>query len=222
MNNNGWTPILSAKQNGIYRAESRLWEALRMKEAKLRPETMGEDYVEYLDRVERLETNEKRTYVLIGFDLANTATKDDVLLFHTECMPRVLNKKWIKDYVFNWEFVNKYDQYSHPHVHLLCTRAGKCKSDILKELWSTCKKYLSSQNNIDVKIITFGSYQKVRDYVCKNRPTDNNFRYSYGLRKNFSRDHPNGEKYDKSDLFDPDNFDPVAFINNNTHIEDDE
>lgn len=181
----------TAKEEGFWRADIEMWKNARIERIRLRPETLGEDYLEYITQNQSYEFGKQYSYVLITLGFPENAVKEWGIDILDKVVRNCLSKVWIKGYVYNWEFYHKDGTWSHPHVHIFCTRSGKKKSEIIRECYNTCKEFLHAEA-VDVKLIQVKDFQKTYNYVNKNRIEDvaerfklkiNNLKYESNLIK---------------------------------------
>lgn len=70
-------------------------------------------------------------------------------------MDKVLKKKWIENYVYVYE--QRQDDpdgiFYGIHTHMIVQRNGIAKSDVIREVYNTCKNIVGSKQSIDVKLI---------------------------------------------------------------------
>jgi hypothetical protein len=70
-------------------------------------------------------------------------------------MEKVLKKKWFQRYIYVYEQrqheIGK--QYFGLHTHIIVQRDGIAKSDVIREIYNTCKTIVGSKQSIDVKLL---------------------------------------------------------------------
>lgn len=175
----------TCKQEGFWRAEVKAWEHARFDEIKKRPETLGEDYVQYLDKIASYDSGNTKNYAIITLNFPS-----DILNFYKieelqELVDKVTEKKWVKDFIYNWEFYHKDGSWSHPHVHMLVSKANKSKSEIIREVFNTCNRVIHDSAKIDCKLIPVKDFEKAKNYVKKNREFDVKYREKLYLKNNY-------------------------------------
>lgn len=81
---------------------------------------------------------------------------DDVRLQDfLKVIEKVLKKKWMQSYVYVIE--QRQSDENQPihgiHCHMIVQRIDIAKSDVIREVYNTCKKVVGSKQSIDVKLL---------------------------------------------------------------------
>lgn len=170
-------PVRTAKQEGFWRAEVKAWEHVRLDHIRAKPIILGEDYEEYLYQVESLKDGNKKSYALVTINFPSDATVELV----EPTIGKALQKIWISDFAFSWEFHHKDESWSHPHIHILLNRKNISKSVMIREFANTFKHVISDHTKVDVKLISVKDYEKTYKYITKNREADVKYRKLHNL-----------------------------------------
>lgn len=107
------------------------------------------DLQELYDSIKGTPSKEsKGLFVTINFDDKKIVPKDI-----PSYMTQLLKKKWIQNYEYTIEQRNETEgDYKGFHVHLLLTdHVHKRKSEVIREFYSSMKKYLGSKQSIDCR-----------------------------------------------------------------------
>lgn len=85
---------------------------------------------------------------------------------------KVLQKKWLKDYILTYE--QRGDSLETigegPHCHMLILRDGKRPSEIRKEIYNTCKNICSDMNKVHIQFIKDENHlENIRNYLKGNK-----------------------------------------------------
>jgi hypothetical protein len=113
-------------------------------------------------------------------------------------MENIIKKKWFTKYIYVYE--QRQDQDDKPffgiHIHMIVHRETIAKSDVIREIYNTCKNIVSSQQSIDVKLLNSQHDLDVRlNYILGQKSTpekrakqeiDKIFREQNGLQKFYS------------------------------------
>jgi len=108
---------------------------------------------------------------------------------------KVLTKKWMKRYIYVYEQrqseIGK--SFYGFHTHIIVQRDGIAKSDVIREVFNTCKNICGSKQSIDVKLLTTQHDLEVRlNYILgqkapedkrQKQTIDVDFRKAYNLQK---------------------------------------
>lgn len=115
-------------------------------------------------------------------------------------MEKVLKKKWMKSYLYVYEQrqSEKEKPFTGIHVHMLVKRIEIAKSDVIREVYNTCKNIVGSKQSIDVKLLKTQQDLDVRiNYLLGKKSTeekqlkqeiDKIFRCQYGLEQYYLQD----------------------------------
>lgn len=197
-----YTPMTMKERElkGEIEADVYAFKQLRLKEIRQNPSILGEDYVNRLDKLEAARLGEYKNYCHIVIGFPDDWSKDEIMEFHIEKFDKLIEKKWVKEFYANYEFVSEDGTWSHPHLHLFCTRQGKCKSDLIKETYNTVKKYIHGVEAVHVSLVPAKDFKKQVKYNQKNRLADRWMRHLTGLHENYTDTNPCGTKIKKDDL----------------------
>lgn len=176
-------PEKVSKPEGRWRSQVKMWESEYTKRYREFPEMLSEEFKEFVEENKRLIDDNKRSFCLITINFEPEQEIGERLLNKVE---KALDKKWIHDFVMNWEFVNEDGNWSHPHIHIFCTKSGMAKSGIIREFHSTFKDYIKKEC-IDVQVYSKKDKLNGINYVKKNRIDDLWWREKFDLPSNISK-----------------------------------
>lgn len=122
-------------------------------------------------------------------------------------MEKVLKKKWFQRYIYVYE-QRQHDsgkQYFGIHTHIILERNGIAKSDVIREVYNTCKTIVGSKQSIDVKLLKTPHELDVRlNYILGQKSTlekqkkqviDKKFRQENNLQQYYSLGNWDTSKY---------------------------
>lgn len=112
-------------------------------------------------------------YIVIMF---NADTEADI----EKVMEKLVSKKWIGYY---WWSIEWSPEKAIPHVNLLISK-NKCKSHVLREVYSTVKNYVKCMECINISAVKKGTEQNVKAYSLK--PQDDQKREDYHFESYYS------------------------------------
>lgn len=149
-------------------AYDRGWENAMTKEVenaarriiRQHPELLGPQYVEMLEYIGKGKLQNEKPYVFVTI---NPYPDADRLWFETD-VQAVIRKKWVADrYSYSFEE----DKKGRYHVHLILYRGKKVKSEIIREIYNTCKTHLGDPSCVDVETIKRNN-KDVYKYIHKS------------------------------------------------------
>lgn len=89
-------------------------------------------------------------------------------------MTKVLKKKWLNDYVYVYE--QRQDDSDKPiygiHVHMIVKREAIAKSDVIREVYNTCKNIVGTKQSIDVKLLHKHDMWVRLNYILGQKSTE--------------------------------------------------
>lgn len=88
---------------------------------------------------------------------------------------KVLTKKWMNKYIYVYE--QRQHENDKPfygiHTHIIVHREMIAKSDVIREIFNTCKNVCGSKQSIDVKLITTQNDLDIRlNYILGQKSTE--------------------------------------------------
>lgn len=168
--NNEATPeqdfIASCNHEGRRRAITRLFESVYQSHYIRNASDLGQQYISLLRERDQSRKADQFTSWLLTI---NPPGRDE--FEHGLFIKRInlfLNRVWVKAFYGRVEFGL---HGKHPHFHVII-RKNKPFSQVLRETFSAFKDLGCTQASIDCKPVRTRDYQRVKDYIDKNRPSD--------------------------------------------------
>lgn len=170
--------IIKKQYDGIYlKVKKELYESYTRKIVKLKLEQgIFEDkelqarFNQYKELLSSQSQKDKEYYFI------TICPYPDLELFKlVNVMEKVLKKKWMKKYLYVYE--QRQHESGKPyfgiHTHILVERDGIAKSDVIREVYNTCKGICGSKQSIDVKLIsTLKDLQTRLNYLLGTKATE--------------------------------------------------
>lgn len=178
------------KARGWENALTKAWEKIFTQYIDRKPWVIGEEFEELKNICDnwKEKIENKGLYALITLNFPDSWDYDNCVTIEESVMPKLISKKWMKDWVYNWEFTDKDGEWSHPHIHLFCAKGNKPKSTMITEIWNTLSTFSAcsdlSKNSIHIKLFNGSNYMNGLEYIKKNRPADVEQRVEWGFGSN--------------------------------------